>query len=462
MAGTVQPSAVHLFTYRVGFGDCFLLRFEYGEAAGKARHVLIDFGSTAPASKAIGNQMTAVAEHVAETCGGRLDAIVATHRHKDHVSGFAGATWKRIAALEPRLVVLPWTEHPDAATDATVAPSGTRGKIGALSSAHVRSLAHMHDVAAAALKELRRRGGAPPPPDDDTLATFDDEDPAAAWATQELGPAPLGAPFGKELSRQLAFVGDDNLANAAALENLLSTKAQEFLSFGSKTQLEKLLPGVKVHVLGPPTLAQSEKIRGMRTRDPDEFWHVMALAGRESALGNGRALFPGVKPVDADGVPLETRWFLKRVDAVRSEELLQIVRALDDALNNTSLILLFEVRRKKLLFPGDAQIENWAHALADRKARRLLAGVDVYKVGHHGSLNATPKTLWGLFEKRGEAGTRRLRTILSTRAGKHGSAKRGTEVPRRTLVRALEDESELFSTQDLRSKKEFVKVERIA
>jgi hypothetical protein len=451
---------VFLFTYRVGFGDCFLLRFEYGP---KARHVLIDFGSTAPASRAIGNQMMEVAKHVAETCGGKLDAIVATHRHRDHVSGFAGRTWKVIEGLDPRLVVLPWTEHPDAPTDARTAPSGTRGQIiGAVSSAHARSLADMHEVADAALKELGRRGGSPAEAaaeDDDVVA---EEEPDASWIPQDLGPPPIGAPFGKELAKQLAFLGEDNLENAAAVKNLLSVGAQDFVCFGSKTRLEKMLEGVKVHVLGPPTLAQSEEIRGQRTRDPDEFWHVMALAGRESARRGGKALFPGVKTVDPEELPLETRWFLKRLDAVRSEELLQIVRALDEAMNNTSVILLFEVLGKKLLFPGDAQIENWSYALADEGTRELLADVDVYKVGHHGSLNATPKTLWRLFAKRGGAGAPRLRTILSTRAGKHGSSKRGTEVPRKKLVEALEAESDLFSTQELRTKKELVKVERIA
>lgn len=462
MTAMASPTAVHLFTYRVGFGDCFLLRFEYGA---KARHVLVDFGSTAPASKAIGNQMLEVAKDVAERCEGRLDAIVATHRHRDHVSGFAGRTWKVIEQLRPKLVVLPWTEHPDAATDATVAPSGTRGRIGAHSAAHARSLTAMHEVAAAALKELRRRGGKPPAPaenDADPFAQGDDDAPEAPWAREDLGPPPIGAPFGKTLARELAFVGDDNLQNAEAMTNLLSLPAQDFVCFGSKTRLEKLLPGVTVRVLGPPTLAQSDAIRGQRTRDPDEFWHVMALAGSRAARAGGAAPFPGAKTVDPDSLPFETRWFLKRIDAVRAGELLQIVRALDDAMNNTSVILLFEARGKKLLFPGDAQIENWSYALSDPATRKLLADVDVYKVGHHGSLNATPRTLWSSFTKRGVAGATRLKTFVSTRAGKHGTPSRGTEVPRKKLVDALDAESDLFSTQQLRTKKDLVRVEQIA
>jgi hypothetical protein len=159
---------------------------------------------------------------------------------------------------------------------------------------------------------------------------------------------------------------------------------------------------------------------------------------------------------------METRWFLKRLDAVRAGELLQIVRTLDDQMNNTSVILLFEVGEKKLLFPGDAQWENWSYALSRGDVRELLKDVDVYKVGHHGSLNATPKSMWKLFEKRGPAGKKgRLKSFMSTRKNKHGHAENHTEVPRGPLVDELEAKSDLFSTLDLKGKQDFVHVERI-
>ena len=132
--------------------------------------------------------------------------------------------------------------------------------------------------------------------------------------------------------------------------------------------------------------------------------------------------------------------------------MLELVRILDKVLNNTSVILLFEFAGRKLLFPGDAQIENWSYALEDapdaKKTAALLADVDVYKVGHHGSLNATPKkALWENFRKRQG---RKLCTLLSTMPGKHGSTRSDTEVPRQTLLKALETESELQNTVDLK------------
>src|SRR5215813_5489821 len=97
---------------------------------------------------------------------------------------------------------------------------------------------------------------------------------------------------------------------------------------------------------------------------------------------------------------INARWLVNRARRVRGEQLLQIVRTLDQEMNNTSVILLFQVGKKKLLFPGDAQKENWQYALSQKKYLKALRSVNLYKVGHHGSLNATPKSLWKLFKNK--------------------------------------------------------------
>jgi hypothetical protein len=81
--------------------------------------------------------------------------------------------------------------------------------------------------------------------------------------------------------------------------------------------------------------------------------------------------------------------------------------------------------------------------------------VDVYKVGHHGSRNATPKALWNGFEKRG-AGT--LTTMLSTATGVYGRSEEG-KVPSANLVKALGNESTLNNTQDLKGGRDPIVVE---
>jgi hypothetical protein len=209
---------------------------------------------------------------------------------------------------------------------------------------------------------------------------------------------------------------------------------------------------VKVHVLGPPTLKQTERIRKMRASDPDEFWQLLGSARGLQGLRIAEVR-RGAAPKAGKPVPVEARWFRDRIAHLSAQQLLEIVRVLDDQMNNTSLIVLFEAGGKKLLFPGDAQIENWSWALQDapdaERTRKLLADVDFYKVGHHGSRNATPKTLlWENFAKRG-SGPQRLKTVLSTLRGKHGTKARKTEVPRTTLLDALDRETELLNTEDI-------------
>jgi glyoxylase-like metal-dependent hydrolase (beta-lactamase superfamily II) len=67
--------------FRQGLGDSFLLTFpgDAGEV-----HVLIDFGVLlgTPGAKA---RMQAVAKHIVTATGGKLDYLVATHEHWDHV-----------------------------------------------------------------------------------------------------------------------------------------------------------------------------------------------------------------------------------------------------------------------------------------------------------------------------------------------------------------------------------------
>lgn len=428
MPKELRPTELTVCAYQVGFGDCFLLTFHYPKTK---RHVLIDFGSTGMPGTANANQMELIANDIAKRCDGKLHAVVATHRHKDHISGFAKDGKKTspggiIASLHPDVVIQPWTEHPRADPK-----TGVLTKLKPGHKSFLRALQNMHAVADAVRDEAVRR--------------------------------PLF--FGKGAAEQLRFLGEDNLKNSSAVRNLMTMgKRAVYVHYGSKSGLESVLPGVKTRVLGPPNLKQSQEIRKQRTRDPDEFWHINAQAqfwfshavaaqrAKRSAVDNG-ALFPEVQVYSGSTPPPFARWFVERLRKVRGSQLLGIMRALDSAMNNTSVILLFEAGGKKVLFPGDAQIENWAYALSKPEVRRLLRGVNLYKVGHHGSLNATPHSLWNLFVHRNQKKTDpdRLRSVLSTMAGKHGKSE-ATAVPRKTLKEALEMYSDCINTQELRGK----------
>jgi hypothetical protein len=231
---------------------------------------------------------------------------------------------------------------------------------------------------------------------------------------------------------------------------------------GSRSGLASLLPGVKVHVLGPPTVDQSDKIKSY-AKTSDDYWgfqaRAMRAAGtratRKRAKRNDGVLFPRHVASRGPNFPVETRWLIYHARVAQSEQLLSIVTMLDTVMNNTSVILVFEVGNKRLLFPGDAQLENWLFALEGTrdKYKALLQGVDLYKVGHHGSWNATPKRLWNLLKKKSaSSGPARLKTLMSTLEGVFHEEH---EVPREKLVTELKHRSDLFSTQQIPSGKLF-------
>lgn len=458
----IKPSSLRIRAYQVGFGDCVLLTFYYPKQrkeADRQRHILVDFGSTGLPEDTPKDQMDRVAADIKEQCGDKLHIVVATHRHKDHISGFAtresgDGPGDVIASLMPDVIIQPWTEEPGA--DDPELPASKSTKKGkkqlaaipeageprkSLNALHVQSLDDMNKISEAMLAEVQHLSD---------LNKF----------TQALGVS---------AADEIEFLANDNgLPNRSAVENLARmAKAHKgakchYVNHGYPLNLSKLLPGIKVHVLGPPTLEQHAEIVKERATDKEEFWMLQAAArnflGLQAATGNvireftsgKNSLFPRAKAY-RNFYPSHDRWFIRQLRAMRGAQMLSLVRILDKAMNNTSVILLFEVGGRKLLFPGDAQIENWEYALKrdGEGDLALLKGVDVYKVGHHGSRNATPKTLWENFERKSErkGEQRRLKTIVSTMPGKHGKKKNNSEVPRETLVKAFKDFSDYYTTE---------------
>jgi beta-lactamase superfamily II metal-dependent hydrolase len=413
----MDPASITVRMYNVGFGDCFLLTFHY--AASRDRHMLVDFGSAAAPKRGPKDYMLRVVMDIERQTKRKLDIVVATHRHCDHISGFATdgpGTGKIIASLKPDHVILPWTEDPNAAPDARTAsaPSDEADKPDAkqiakqMQSQFLGTLEMMHGVAAAAVRLSH--------------------------------------------SAQLRFLGENNLKNRSAVENLIhmGSRGKAWYVNAGMT-LNDLLPGVKITVLGPPTLKQSDSLRTQRARDPHEFWQFCNFwSARLRTLEEINCARAQPSPDPRSPIPEPAvRWFIHQTGRLEAGQMLELVRELDGVLNNTSVILLVEAGKRKLLFPGDAQIENWAFALRNPEWRKLLADVNLYKVGHHGSLNATPKSLWSLFHHKSvEDHPERLQSLCSTRSGKHGSARSGTEVPRHTLISELRRKSTFVSTED--------------
>jgi hypothetical protein len=319
-----------------------------------------------------------------------------------------------IAALKPDLVLQPWTEE-------LTAPTQWKGP-GAFK-------AHADDAFRIALDQMAR---------------------VAAVTLRQIGHLPVQA------RREIGFVGENGLGkNLPAVKNLaqmgkMGTPA--YLHHGKKIpKIATLLPGVTIEVLGPPTIKQKADVADQKQTNTSEYWHFTRFWNLRAALAELADGTPQFRRTRVHArIPIENRWFVARLKRARGDQLLRIVHAMDDAMNNTSLILLMKAGSKKFLFPGDAQWENWEYALTKNAAQ--LTDVDVYKVGHHGSLNATPKTLWKTLGKKAktEGGATSLTSVMSTRTDSmHGHRSNNSEVPRDTLVEALRDYSKLRSTQEL-------------
>lgn len=408
-----RPARILVRMYQVGFGDCLLLSLSYTRplADGRdERHILFDFGSTR-APRRDGRVLPPVAELLEQHTHGCLDVLVATHRHKDHVAGFGDEeTAAVIDRLRPGLVVRPWTDDPELPADAP-GPA-------------IRSDAHRF---ALGLVAAQRFAG--------------------------LVAHVARAASSRSLAGELAELAEDQLPNAAAIANL-ERWAEEgdgvYVAAGGNSRIEEFVPGIRVRVLGPPTVAQAPQLTRYRANDP-EYWLAQHAQLDGSAAARMDAAVPARALEQAGVEPGPVAWLVERLHRQQLGSLLRIVRTVDDALNNTSVILLLDVGDKRLLFPGDAQIESWAWSLRDAPdsavLRRLLSRVDFYKVGHHGSRNATPRSLFRLWGDDPAAG-RPLAAVLSTLSGVHGRTE-ATRVPRATLVAALERRTgEQLSTTD--------------
>jgi beta-lactamase superfamily II metal-dependent hydrolase len=348
IAGLDPQRCVSVRMYDVGFGDCFLLRIPTRDGI---RKVLFDCGSIKSGSTPIEEVVKQVIADSREEPSGpaRIDLIVATHRHRDHISGFGDAAWAEVEVGE---VWMPWTED----------PQDTQGR-------GIRET--QNRLAALLTTQLERR----------LAATQDPAERSRIERYQELA---LNARSNENAMRTLqhGFSG-------GPLRRYLPQKD------ASSSWVETPpLPGVTIHVLGP-------------SRDPEIIRDLDPPAGKSylrfaAALDDFAGDIPRPFGVDWRVTPgdyettyysLSSRLSDNEREHVRSAGLgldEAVAAALDKSINGTSLMLFIQVGAAALLFPGDAQWGTWRQVLVNSDYRKLLSGTVFYKVGHHGSHNATP------------------------------------------------------------------------
>lgn len=362
-------SGVTVRMYRTGFGDCFLLAFRGGD--GKPVYLLIDCGVHSQ-YKGGSQRIKQVVEHIRESTGGHIHVVAITHEHADHISGFYAAR-DIFRSMTIGQAWFGWTEKPG-------------------------------DPAAAALKErhaLIRN--------------------ALAAAEQRL--AAEGDELAGDISGLLGFFG----ANSADAMNVIREHAGDPKYYKPKCPPLRLpqVEGVRVFVLGPP-----ENRKFLMSPNPSgkagEVYEEEALAAALLGASSGDSPFLETSQPFASNYRLEfdvvkarqdlhpffhqhygfenalESW--RRIDSDWQYPSGELALKLDSATNNTSLVLAIELQNsgRVLLFPGDAQVGNWEswheggwsehNGLAKGEsitAKDLLNRTVLYKVGHHGSHNAT-------------------------------------------------------------------------
>jgi hypothetical protein len=112
--GTMPAAATHqakIRMYRQGLGDCFLISLPRTGTSKRPYYVMIDCGVILGTADP-GTIMTKVIENIVEVTGGKIDLLIATHEHWDHLSGFVQAK-ESFDKLKVGEVWLGWTEDPN-------------------------------------------------------------------------------------------------------------------------------------------------------------------------------------------------------------------------------------------------------------------------------------------------------------------------------------------------------------
>jgi len=276
----------------------------------------------------------------------RIDVVVCTHRHKDHVSGFGQEAWEKVEVKE---VWMPWTED-------TSDPEARR----------------IRDIQSKLALGLER-----------TLAA-------------KLTGLAAAGPEREQFKRCQRIVENAlSLSNDKAMKTLHNgfsgDPERRFLPEVANERVVKTsaLPGVKVHVLGPSR--SRDVIRDMDPPKGESFLRMRTVGQSETGLPPAPFSHEFCKPDYTGGKGTLAPDDLKEIQRAGELSDFAVAVALDKAVNGTSLMLVLEISGTYLLFPGDAQWGTWLAAMEDPEWREILGRVSFYKIGHHGSHNATPK-----------------------------------------------------------------------
>lgn len=402
--------------YGQGLGDCFLIAFPRNDKPDDPFYMVIDCG-VAHGTPDEAARMQQVVADIAAATGGHLDVLAVTHQHYDHVIGFVHAEqqWKQIAVDQ---LFLAWTEKPGDADAATIGKAALR-------------LSRAADKAAGQAERLANR------PNATGLKLTGD---LLAAGNESFG---IGAAQGIEAGMKIA------LQRCPENRHVYCEPGDVLPLAGTAVKAYVLGPPRPKDKTGKPIANERGQLLIKLLEDRNEMYsytdfgltpdgasggaggaHALtvttegdttaAVAGALLGSGpDGDADFDRYCPFDPTlrigwDDALVTPFFWehytsgadwRRVDNDWLSGSSALALRAGAYTNNISLVLAFELPQSKkvLLFVGDAQVGNWLSwhkidhwsPVSDPTARTqadiddLLGRVAFYKVGHHGSHNAT-------------------------------------------------------------------------
>lgn len=406
--------------YRPGLGDCFLLTFRGKKGTRKfKRALLIDCGVLTGTSNESERLGKVVADIQKET-GGALHTLVCTHEHADHLSGFGyhKETFKDKTKFQIGQVWLGWTEDLDdpevqqvysavrkVPTQVLEQALQELRKTGKHSYAKITRVAQfLKDSGMDDVREIARaqageeQDGEPlylrpnagddgptrvigwddfggvrfhvlgPPEDPELLKRSDPPKSKASLDHGEaLNPSTSFAMAVMHLAAAQGDLKDNPSLSVSDVEEMFE------LSLPFDSHLGIPLKDLEV----PPQAVSGEALSEPQAAIWEFYRSHYGLKNEPSQVTRGDGSGPEWRRIDSD-------WL---------ESAGSLALNLDGDINNTSLVLAIELGQggKVLLFPGDAQYGNWLSWARTPRGADLLTRTVFYKVGHHGSHNATLK-----------------------------------------------------------------------
>jgi beta-lactamase superfamily II metal-dependent hydrolase len=356
-----MSATVAIRMYNPGFGDCFRVTVQDGDTAWR---LLVDCGvhshgraKVGDVSRTIEEVAAAVVSDLSAECGGtpHLDVVVATHHHADHISGFACDAWDGVDVDEVWVSFVEDPSDPDAQTlrDGT-AHAAAGLQVAAEHAAAARTPGHAGAEGWTAALELAH----------DFALNSSRNDMAMGRLT--------GGRF-HGTAAHVRFLPDRD-----ATANVIPIGAD-----------------ARIHVLGP----SRDPVDLARMNPPAADHWLTGSDGGEDADPDEAPLFDAMYRVPRTEVrarvgeeAMRARGALHLGElAFDDEALLGAASLLERCVNNTSVFFVLEVAGRRFVFVGDSQEGAWDHVLNDPQALALVTTPLFYKVGHHGSHNATPK-----------------------------------------------------------------------